>query len=68
MPVMDGIQFLKKIKELEDFRDIPVIILTTATTVMQDSMVSRLGAEKVLVKPHNFPQLCEYIREAILER
>ncbi|MFW6034794.1 MAG: response regulator [Halothermotrichaceae bacterium] len=57
MPEMDGITFLKNVKEDKIFRYIPVIILTTES---QEEMImkgKKLGAAGWLVKPFKPEQL-----------
>lgn len=51
MPRMDGFTFIKNIREQENFRDIPIIVLSTEG---QDDDIQRglhLGANLYMVKP-----------------
>ena len=51
MPIMDGYEVLRKLREDERFRDLPVIMLTARK--QQDDIVSalELGANDYVVKP-----------------
>lgn len=49
MPVMDGIEFLVNFQPMREFRDIPVIVLTTDETRKNEAF--ERGAFDFLVKP-----------------
>lgn len=55
MPVMDGVDLLKILKNDETFKNIPVAILTTDDTRIHE--VLSLGAVQVLIKPIKEPEL-----------
>lgn len=54
MPGMDGFQVLKKIKNTDDIKRIPVIILTSSKEEGDLAMSYDLGANSYLVKPVSF--------------
>jgi CheY-like chemotaxis protein len=54
MPGMNGVSFLKKIKEDKKLRDIPVVVYTTDLSIFKEKEVLALGAEKVILKPLDF--------------
>ena len=49
MPVMNGIEFLKEIKTIPEYLNIPIIILTTDDSKKTEVMT--LGANDVIIKP-----------------
>ncbi len=49
MPVMDGIEFLTNLQPMREFKDIPVIVLTTDETRKNEAFDK--GAFDFLVKP-----------------
>src|ERR1043165_892304 len=49
MPVMNGIECLAAIQKKPDTKDIPVVILTTATELIE--VVRELGAKAFVEKP-----------------
>lgn len=57
MPVMNGMQFLAQIKANEQFRDIPVIVYTTASNNETAEEVKALGASEFIIKPHQYSTL-----------
>ena len=55
MPIMDGIDLLKVLKQDENLKNIPVAILTTDDTKKTEAL--NLGACEVLIKPIKEDQL-----------
>jgi two-component system, chemotaxis family, chemotaxis protein CheY len=62
MPNMDGITFVKKLRELEDFRFVPVLVLTTESqkSVMEEGKAA--GATGWIVKPFSTDKLMAAVR------
>ena len=62
MPRMDGREALRAIKDDENLRGIPVVILTTSK--QEEDMVRgyNLGAASYITKPVNFDGLVELMR------
>lgn len=55
MPYMDGLEFLKKIKKEEKFKNIPVILLTNLSQKEEIDEGLGLGANDYLIKSHFTP-------------
>ncbi len=53
MPIMDGYDFLTRIKRDERFRDIPVIATTARSESDSEVRVMELGAADFITKPYN---------------
>ena len=51
MPKVDGIQVLEKIKQDEDMKDIPVIIISTSDNPSYIQKCRELGCVEYIVKP-----------------
>jgi len=51
MPQLDGIKFLKSLRQSLRLKDLPVIVLTTTTAISIHEEAMRAGADKVYVKP-----------------
>ena len=51
MPLMNGFQFLKAVKNNPDYQDLPVIILTSRDSDKHRALATDLGAAAYLVKP-----------------
>ncbi len=67
MPGMDGFQVLAQLKDSEELRDIPVIIVSAMDDVESVARGIRMGAEDYLPKPFD-PQLLHARISACLER
>ncbi len=51
MPNMDGLEFIKRCKEDEMFKDIPIIVITTEDGVEDRQRAMELGATGFVSKP-----------------
>ncbi len=63
MPGIGGVEFLKTIKKDEDFRTIPVVILTTSNSAKDIAKSYKLQAAGYIVKPHEIVQFHEALRQ-----
>ena len=63
MPAMDGIEFLKKIKEHN--QDLPVILITAYAEVEKAVEAMHLGAFTFLAKPFSNQQLLASVKKAL---
>jgi CheY-like chemotaxis protein len=57
MPVMNGWQFLSRLKKDEVYKDIPVIVYTTSSNLKDKMIAEDLGALCFITKPHAFGHL-----------
>ena len=62
MPRMNGIDFLKILKNNEKFRRIPAVVLTTSKEEKDRLESFNLGAAGYMVKPLEFPGFVEVLR------
>jgi len=62
LPVMNGIEFLEKIKQIQAFRHIPVIIFSSSRDERDVRACFNLGAAGYLAKPTSRPEFLEKIR------
>ena len=51
LPKADGSDILKRIRESELFRDVPVVVLTSSDSPRDRELAARLGATDYLTKP-----------------
>jgi len=65
MPEMDGFQALKKLKEDELTKAIPVIMLTAKDKIDDVTKANALGAEDFIVKPFDYRVMVEKIRKML---
>ena len=62
MPKMDGLTVLKQIREDEDLRSLPVIILTTSKADEDRIRSYDLGVNAYIVKPVGFERFSKAVR------
>lgn len=67
MPEMDGIEFLKKIKDSSVFGDIPIIMATAKGSEYDKVKSLDMGADDYLVKPFGMMEMVSRIK-AVLRR
>jgi two-component system, response regulator len=63
LPRMDGIEVLREVKGDSRTRTIPVVVLTTSRQDRDVVAGYELGVNGYLVKPVDFQQFCEAVRE-----
>lgn len=51
MPVMNGIEFLKKVRSNDEFEELPVIVISTEGSEKRMNEVNSLGAVDYIRKP-----------------
>jgi Response regulators consisting of a CheY-like receiver domain and a winged-helix DNA-binding domain len=61
MPRLSGIEFLKIIKEDEELRLIPVIVLTTSREEQDKAECFRLGVAGYMIKPVEYKEFIDLI-------
>lgn len=66
LPILDGYQVLKIIKENESSRHIPVIIMTTTDNPHEITKCYELGCNLYLTKPVEYLEFAETIRKLSL--
>ncbi|MDH3537173.1 MAG: response regulator, partial [Gammaproteobacteria bacterium] len=65
MPEVDGFQILKKVRELDDFVHLPVIILTASESSDNKLKALELGATDFLSKPVDASELALRVRNTL---
>ena len=65
MPNMNGLEFLYRVKNHEEFKNIPVIMLTTEGREEDKQRALKLGADGYVVKPFKPEILKEAIDKAL---
>lgn len=66
MPLMDGFECLKELKQDVQLKHIPVIILTTSKNEDDIIRAKKLGAIMYVVKPSSFDALFEQVKRVFL--
>ena len=65
MPRKNGFECLSEIREKDEFKDIPVVILSTSNQQEHIAMAYCLGAKYYMHKPTHFSQLVEGIEKIL---
>lgn len=65
MPIMNGLQFMEKIRSDGKYTKIPVIVVTTEGKEDDTMKALKLGAWAYLVKPFKSESLCELIEKLL---
>jgi len=66
MPNMDGISFVKAVKQLAAYRFTPIAMLTTETTDEKKQAGKDAGAKAWVVKPFKPEQLLSVVQKLVL--
>lgn len=65
MPVMDGIGFLKEVRQLPEYRYLPVLILTTESQETKKQEARQAGATGWIIKPFSNEKLVTVVKKVI---
>jgi two-component system chemotaxis response regulator CheY len=66
MPVMDGITFVKNVKQMPNYRFLPIIMLTTESRESRKLEGQAAGAKAWVVKPFQPEQMLAAVSKLIL--
>lgn len=62
MPLMNGWETLKKLKDTSDYRGIPIIMYSTSSAKRDVDRAYQLGVSLFLTKPEDYRELSEILR------
>ena len=62
MPIMDGVEVLSRMKESENLKAIPVIMLTTTDDPREIENCYQLGCNVYITKPVDFVEFAETLK------
>ncbi|PCJ51928.1 MAG: two-component system response regulator [Planctomycetota bacterium] len=65
MPKMDGFQFLEKMRAHDDYKSIPIIMVSTESTLQRVGLAIDAGANGYIVKPFTNEVLQERLRDIL---
>ena len=63
MPGMDGVEALRTLRDIDAFKETPVIFMTAKVMKDEQEEYRQLGAKAVIIKPFDPTTLCEQISE-----
>lgn len=62
MPVMDGISFVKEIRKTENYKYIPILLITTESQHQKQEEARKAGATGWIIKPFSNDKLISIIK------
>ncbi len=65
MPVMDGLQFVKELHNSEEWRDLPVVIVSTEGSQTRMEDLREIGIKGYIRKPFTAEQVAEAIEQVL---
>jgi len=65
MPVMDGLEAIRRIREDESLRHVPIIMLTTSVRMKDVPIALASGADAYISKPQSAEQIVEKVRTCL---
>lgn len=65
MPIMDGYEALERIRKSTEFKNLPVVIMTTSNDPADIDRLFDMGASLYAVKPGNFSELQKIIESIV---
>ena len=65
MPVMDGLSFIKAVRTRDEYKFVPILMLTTESQVEMKAQGKAAGATGWLVKPFNPEMLLQVIGKVV---
>ena len=65
MPHLDGIQLIREIRAKEDYRYVPILLLTTESQAAKKQEAKEAGATGWIVKPFVQEKLLEVVQKVI---
>ncbi len=68
MPVMTGLELVEKVRQCDEIKDIPVIMLTARSFAIEDQQKEQLLISRCLSKPFSPKELLENIEDILYDK
>jgi two-component system, chemotaxis family, chemotaxis protein CheY len=65
MPVLDGIELIKKVREMSEYQQLPILFLTTESQQIKKQEAKEAGASGWIIKPFVPVKLLEAVNKVI---
>lgn len=65
MPILDGLKLVKRLRADANYRDVPIVIITTEGAEEDRQRALALGANAYITKPIQAPQVLGLVREIL---
>ena len=68
MPILDGLKLVKRLRNDEAYKEVPIIIITTEGAAEDRQRALSLGANAYITKPIQAGQVLKLVRQILEER
>ena len=65
MPILDGLKLVKRLRADDNYKDVPIVIITTEGAAEDRQRALTLGANAYITKPIQAPQVIQLVRETL---
>ena len=65
MPILDGLKLVKRLRADENYKSVPIVIITTEGAEEDRQRALALGANAYITKPIQAPQVINLVREIL---
>ena len=65
MPILDGLKLVKRLRADENYKDVPIVIITTEGAAEDRQRALALGANAYITKPIQAQQVITLVREIL---
>lgn len=65
MPLMNGIELARALRDREGFRKMPIILLTARGYIAGEEAIQQAGITRVLAKPFSVNQILDLVKELL---
>jgi two-component system chemotaxis response regulator CheY len=65
MPILDGLKLVKRLRADDNYKDVPIVIITTEGAAEDRQRALALGANAYITKPIQAPQVIAKVRELL---
>ncbi|PRQ04401.1 hypothetical protein ENSA5_08040 [Enhygromyxa salina] len=65
MPILDGLKLVKRLRADENYKDVPIVIITTEGAAEDRQRALALGANAYITKPIQAQQVISLVREIL---
>lgn len=65
LPVMDGMTFIKKVRNQKMYKDLPIVVLTAIATKAHKDAAAKLNVNEYITKPFDAKHLVETLKDVV---
>jgi two-component system chemotaxis response regulator CheY len=65
MPIMDGLKLVRKIRENDSYKEVPIVVVTTEGLQEDRDRALALGANAYITKPIQAPEVIDTVKKLL---